>query len=239
MEFEVNRIKWIILGLLIIVIAALTLSVSPDNIRIMIENVSTQAAAYSLLVHFVLLSTIAIGLLIKSTRNRLFTAFIMFLSLSALVASIIFMILPNVIIFALFLVLIVNGHLKGELTFELGHLRKLDLFFGIVGLVFGFWYLHWVDEPVWLTAILYSPLGTINCPTMLTICAFLCLTVSPRSRILEIAVSLITLYFGFFGILILGVYVDVVLIACASYLIFRMYFTHKEEESIVSKGVEM
>jgi hypothetical protein len=88
-------------------------------------------------------------------------------------------------------------------------------------LIFGFWYLHWVESPVWLNALLYSPMGVINCPTMLTICGFLCLTQEPRSVVLETVVALTTLYFGFFGLFRLGALIDAAQIVCALFLIMR------------------
>lgn len=94
--------------------------------------------------------------------------------------------------------------------------------FGILGLVFGFWYLHWVESPVWFNALLYSPLGVVNYPTMVTISGFLCLTRKPLSAMLDAAVAPITVYFGLFGIFRLGAYIDVVLILCGMFLIVRL-----------------
>jgi hypothetical protein len=89
--------------------------------------------------------------------------------------------------------------------------------------------MHWVESPIWLNAFLYFPLGVVNCPTMVTVCGFLCLSQTPRSGILEAAAALITLYFGFFGIFRLGAYVDVALILCGLFLIVRLssYLTYE------------
>lgn len=225
MDLQEYKIKWVILGLLLGVICLLTLSVSPADINIMLSNVVSQVQWYSLLLHIVFLPIIVVGLLVKEKRNQIFSALIAFLALSASVASSLFMILPNIMIFALLFALILNAYRNGELNFEFKHSTKLDLLFGIVGLVFGFWYLHWVADPIWLNALLYSPLGTINCPTLVTICAFLILATPQRSKMLEVSISLITLYFGFFGILLLGAYIDVILIACGLYLLIRIVTT--------------
>jgi hypothetical protein len=82
--------------------------------------------------------------------------------------------------------------------------------------------LHWVEAPVWLNGLIFSTLGAVNCPTMLTVCGFLCLSEEPRSALLEATVALATLYFGFFGLFRLGAYIDVVLIICALFLIVRL-----------------
>jgi len=224
MKLETDQIKWGIIGLLITAIILMTLSVSPDYIRTMLTDVTVQVTVYSLVTHIALLLTLVVGLLIKNIRNQIFTTFIMFISLSGFVASIIFTITPNMIIFGLFAILIANSYLKGELNFDFTTLNRLDIIFGTIGIVFAFWYLHWVEEPIWLNALLYSPLGTVNCPTMLVVCAFLCLSVNSKSKILATTVSLITLYFGFFGIFILNAFIDIILIACSLYLLYKTWF---------------
>jgi hypothetical protein len=217
-----NYIKWIVLGVLLLAIFVLTFMKTPEAIRSMLENISREVRSFSAFVHIFFLVIVALGLLVNKIRNSLFSLFIAFLSLSATIISVKYMIAPNIIIFALFFLLIIHAYLTRHLNFDLKNLAPANLFFGILGLVFGFWYLHWVESPVWLNALLYSPLGAVNCPTMVTICGFLCLSKEPRSALLEAAVGLITLYFGFFGIFRLGAYVDVALIICALFLIMRL-----------------
>jgi uncharacterized membrane protein YhaH (DUF805 family) len=237
-----NRIKWIVLGILLLAIFVLTFMKTPEAITSMLENISKEVKSYSAFVHILFLVVIGLGLLVKKIRNSLFSFFIAFLSLSATIISVKYMIAPNIIIFAMFLALIIHAHLTKNLNFDLKNIEPVNLVFGIIGMVFGFWYLHWVQSPVWLNALLYSPLGAVNCPTMVTICGFLCLSKKPRSAILEAAVALITLYFGFFGIFRLGAYVDVTLIICALFLIVRLgsYLTYENtfgerKEEIESK----
>jgi len=57
---------------------------------------------------------------------------------------------------------------------------------------------------------------------MLAFCGFLCFLKTPGSFFLEFFVASVTLYFGFFGIMRLGAYVDIVLVATAMFLIIRM-----------------
>ena len=235
-----NRIKWIILGFLLLAIFVLTFMKTPEAITSMLESISKEVKSYSAIVHILFLVVVALGLLIEKIRNSLFSLFIAFLSLSATIISVKYVIAPNIIIFAMFLVLIIHAYLAKNLNFDLKNIAPVNLFFGILGLVFGFWYLHWVESPVWLNAFLYSPLGAVNCPTMVTICGFLCLSQKPRSAILEAAVALITLYFGFFGIFRLGAYVDVTLIICALFLIVRLgsYLTYEHTLGERKEGIE-
>lgn len=233
-------IKWIVLGLLLLAIFVLTFMKTPEAITSMLENISKEVKSYSVFVHILFLVIVALGLLIGKIRNSLFSLFIAYLSLSATIISVKYMIAPNIIIFGMFFVLIIHAYLTKNLNFGLKNIAPVNLFFGILGLVFGFWYLHWVESPIWLNALLYSPLGAVNCPTMVTICGFLCLSQKPRSAILEAAVALITLYFGFFGIFRLGACVDVALILCALFLIVRLgsYLTYEQTFGERKEGIE-
>jgi hypothetical protein len=224
-----DKVTWIVLGLLLLAIFVLTFLKTPEAITRMLENVSKETKSYSAFVHLLFLVVIGLGLFIEKMRNSLFSLFIAFLSLSATVISVRYVIAPNVIIFGMFFVLIIHAYLTKKLNFDLKNIGPINLFFGILGLIFGFWYLHWVEDPVWLNAFIYSPLGAVNCPTMVTVCGFLCLSQKPRSAILEATVGLITLYFGFFGIFRLGAYVDVALILCGLFLIVRLssYLTYE------------
>lgn len=194
----------------------------------MLINITSKLTIFFLIVHLLFLAVLLIGFIYKKGRNILFFSFIAFLSLSGLIISIIFVVLPNIIIFMLITVLIVNSYKNKELNFELDKLKPLSVLFGILGLIFGFWYLHWVEDPIWINALFYSPLGGVFCPTMLTICAFLCLTIKPRSNMLEVAAGIITIFFGFFGIFLLEAYIDIILIICASFLLVRAYLTYKD-----------
>jgi hypothetical protein len=226
-----NKIKWIILGIILMAIFTTTMMKTPEEITKTLTRVTSELTLFSAFVHVLFIAVVTAGLLFKNIRNVLFFLFIAFLSLSATIVSIKYMILPNILIFAAIFILIITAYLKKELNFELKETGTINKYFGIVGMIFGFWYLHWVETPIWLNALLYSPLGSINCPTLLTICAFLCLTVKPRSVMLELTAALITLYFGFFGIFRLGAYVDVTLIICALFLIIRL------SSSLTNKGV--
>jgi hypothetical protein len=231
-----SKVKWIVLGVLCLVSFVLTFMKAPEAIASMLEMVAREAKTYATFVHLLFLAALALGLLVRRLRNLLFSLFISFISLSAAVFGVAYVIAPNVILFATFFLLILRAWLNGKLNFALGTAAPVSLFFGVLGLVFGFWYLHWVESPVWLNALFASPLGVVNCPTMVTVCGFLCLSQKPRSALLEAAVGIVTLYFGFFGIFRLGAYVDVVLVLCALFLLMRLIASsrhaHASEESV-------
>ena len=210
-----------IVGLFLILIFAMTFTRPPHEIGINLMNTAAETKSLSLVIHIIFLIVIALGLILKKIRNLMFFLFIAFISLTATVIAVNYRILPNIPLFAIFFILILRAYFLKKLNFDFRRPGLPTLIFGIGALVFGFWYLHWVDDPVWLNAILFSPMGSLNCPTMLTICGFLMLTAPPRSALLESTVAISTLYFGFFGLMRLDAYIDVVLIVCALFLIIR------------------
>ena len=217
-----NKALWIALGLLFLAVFVLSFMRTPEEITRMLETVSRETRSYSTFMHLFFLAVIGLGLAMKRMRNTLFSFFIAYLSFSATGIAVMYAIVPNVVVFGTFFVLILHAWFSKSLNFDFERIAPVGVSFGTLGLVFGFWYLHWVESPVWLNALVSSPLGAVNCPTMVTICGFLCLSRKPRSAKLEAFVSLMTLYFGFFGIFRLGAYVDVALILCALFLIVRL-----------------
>jgi HAMP domain-containing protein len=217
-----NILKWVAIGLLLLAAFAMTMMVPAEQITQNLMKVAGQLKNYALFVHALFLGVVVCGIFLKSYRNRIFGLFMIFVSLSAAIVGIKHMILPNIIIFLLFAILISHALYTHKLHFDLEQAPLVSRILGVVGLCFGFWYLHWVEAPVLLNALLYSPVGIINCPTMLTVCAFLCLSGGSRPVTLDAVVGIVTLYFGFFGVFKLGATVDVVLIACALFVLVRL-----------------
>ena len=155
-----TKIKWIITGIILMAIFVLTMTKTPEEITKILTKVTSDLTLFSAFVHVTFLVIAVVGLLFKKIRNVLFFLFIAFISLSATIFSIIYMILPNIMIFATIFILIVNAFLKKKLNFEFSQIEPVNKFFAIIGMIFGFWYLHWVETPIWLNALLYSPLGS-------------------------------------------------------------------------------
>jgi hypothetical protein len=225
-----KTLDYIIPGLVVLAVVLLSMMRSPEKIAEMLAGISSDLTIFSVFSHVLFLIVIATGLLVKKYRNLGFFSFIAFLSLSAAVISTYYMALTNIIAFGTILVLILYAWHNRELNFEFDEITPVTKFFGVLALVFGFWYLHWVESPVWLNALLYSPLGSVNCPTLITICGFLCLTAKPRSVMLDLVVALFTLFFAVYGILFLGAWVDIVLILCALFLLCRVAFSETHND---------
>lgn len=211
----------ILIGVSLILIISFTWMRTAAEITAMILEATTALKTYYIITHGLFLVILAIGFPIKKIREYVFFGYILFLSLSAFIVSLMFVIVPNIVIFGLFTILIIYAFVNKKINFDLKEVSIIGWIFGITALIFGFWYLHWVDAPVWSNALIYSPLGGINCPTMVAICGFLIIQSKPRSLILDFVVGFVTCYFGFFGVFRLAAYVDVALIICGGFLLIR------------------
>ena len=216
-----EKIGGLISAFLVLLVIIFTFLRTPQQITEMLVEVTSNLQTYFMIIHIIMILTIITGILLPKFRNQIFSSFVLYLSLSATVISTIFVIIPNIILFGLISSLLILALRQKKLNFTFKNLKIFDIIFGIIGILFGFWYLHWVEDPVWLNAILYSPLGGVNCPTLVAISGFICFTKKPRLNVLEITLGAFTLYFGFFGIFRLQAYIDVVLILCGGYLLIR------------------
>ena len=88
-----NKVKWVVLGLLLMVIFIMTMMKSPEEITSMLSNVTDQLRTFSAIAHIIFLVVMVTGLILKKIRGTLFFLFIAFLSLSATVISIKYVIL--------------------------------------------------------------------------------------------------------------------------------------------------
>lgn len=211
----------VLIGVLLILIISFTFMRTAAEITDMILEATSALKIYYIVTHALFLVTLAVGFPLKRIRKYIFFGYILFLSVSAFIVSIIFVIVPNIVIFSLFTNLIIYAFINKKINFDLKEVSIAGWIFGIIALIFGFWYLHWIDDPIWLNALLYSPLGGINCPTMIAVCGFLILQSKPRSHLLDFVIGFITCYFGFFGVFRLAAYVDISLIICGGFLVVR------------------
>ncbi|MCK5097837.1 MAG: hypothetical protein KAR45_07015 [Desulfobacteraceae bacterium] len=217
-----NNYKWVLLSIILGIVFIFTFLKSPDKISIMLHQVTEDTSSLAVIIHGVYVVLVILGLVFKKLRNLMFSVLLLILSGTASVISIKYLIAPNIIIFITFFILTVFALINKELDFDYTQLKPINKIIGFSAIFFGFYYLHWVEEPVFLNALIYSPLGIVNCPTMIAFCGFLCLLKKPGSLSLEFFVASVTIYFGFFGIMRLGAYIDIVLIITGMFLIIRM-----------------
>ena len=231
-----GKVKWWALEGVLVMAFAMTLMREPRAISRMLSVVAGDLAMLALFMHAAFLAVLTAGLLLPNARDRLFGGFMGLLAASAAGVALFYLILPNILLFGLYFALVLHGLWRGELGWDLSKTSAADRVFGLMGLIFGFWYLHWVQSPLMLNALLFSPLGVVNCPTMLTISGFLCLA-DKRPPVLELVSGQVCVYFGLFGIFQLGAYVDVALLACGAYQLVRLAITARRGAALEPSGL--
>ncbi len=219
-----SLITWGFLGLIFVLIVIMTFMRTPEHIINTLTLISSQLKYYFLAMHIVMILLLVTGIVWKRFRNQIFFIMLFLLSLSSTVVSSIYVVIPNIIFFGVITILVLLAFVSKKLKFDLENAKILDWIFSSIGLLFGLWYLHWVDVPIALNALLYSPLGGVNCPTLVMMTALLILAKRPKPNMLSTFVGGLTMYFGFFGMIMIGAYVDIVLILCGMYLVGKNLF---------------
>ena len=217
-----NTYKFLILLFFSVVIFFLTFMKAPNELLQSLYTVALQTKHLALIMHGVFFIFLFIGLSVKRTRRFLFSALLIILSGTALFISLKYKIIPNLLMFGIIFVLSLYAIIKKKISFDISETGVLGKITGFISLVAGFYYLHWVQAPIWKNALLYSPLGIINCPTLVTISGLLIFLKKPGSVFLEFFTGFMTLYFGFFGIMRLSVYIDVALVVSGVYILARV-----------------
>jgi len=179
----------------------------------------------SLVNHLLLILIISGGVFWKKGRNILFALFMIHLSIGVFISAFKHHIPSNYFYFPVVAGLIGYASKTQKMRFDFNALSLQNKIIGSIALLGGFWYLALVESPVWINALIYSPVGVVNCPTMLALCGFLILNSEHRYRFrfLEYFVICGALFFGGLGLLTMHVYFDIILVAVALYMTWRLW----------------
>jgi hypothetical protein len=90
---------------------------------------------------------------------------------------------------------------------------------GILMIGFGSWYPHFVEGGTPLAYLYAAPTGLIPCPTLSLVIGFALLGGGLRSRAWSITLAAVGLFYGLFGVVRLGVSLDIPLILGAAALL--------------------
>lgn len=212
---------YVLVGLLLLAAFAAGLAVPGEFVFQRLERAAKGVLLYSPFVHVIFLAGLVLGYFLPDNRDRLYSGLSLFLSVSATFVAGLYGLIPNLVVFGILSVLFATAFWRRQLRFEGVPAGPFSILLTATGLLFGFWYPHWVDTPSWLNGFLYSPLGSLNCPTLLALCGMAGLTNQQRPLLLELVLALATLYFGAFGLFRLNVYLDVTLVLCGILLLIR------------------
>lgn len=119
------------------------------------------------MVHLLVIAGLVVGSVSRKRRSQILTAVLAILALSAAVVAGMFLPAPNVPIFLVIFALALSALRREEVKSGRKELSKSSRFFGIPVLGFGLHYAHWVDLRVRWYALLYSPIESLNCTTLL------------------------------------------------------------------------
>jgi hypothetical protein len=198
------------------------------NSRILHEKLvqtTNDFKGFSLVNHLLMILIISGGVFWKKEKDILFALFMIQLSIGAFFSAFKHNIPSNYFYFPVVAGLIGYASKTHKMRFDFNALSLQNKIIGSMALMSSFWYLALVDSPVWINALIYSPIGVVNCPTMLALCGFLILNSEHgnRSRFLEYFVICGALFFGGLGLLTMHVYFDVILVAVALYMTWRLW----------------
>lgn len=179
----------------------------------------------SLVNHLLLFLIISGGVFWKKGRDILFALFMIHLSIGVFISAFKHNIPSNYFYFPVVAGLIGYAVKTQKIRFNFNALSIQDRIIGLIALLGGFYYLALVESPIWINALIYSPVGVVNCPTMLALCGFLILNSEQgnRFRLLEYFVICGSLFFGGLGLLTMNVYYDIILVAVALYMTWRLW----------------
>jgi hypothetical protein len=224
------NLGWFIIGVVMIISFIMFLFArTSEQIISDINLITTDLKFYAVITHIIFFTVIILGLIFNKFRTHIFAGFIVFIAVSTTIIAIIYLLIPNILLYLLISILLLYAYAKKEFNWDTINFKGISGIIGIIGLIFGFWYLHWVEEPIWINALFFSPLGIVNCPSLLTICGFLCLNNKEHWSIkLYLVVALSTLVLGLIGIFQLGAYIDIVMIILSIYLLIRLVKLSKE-----------
>jgi hypothetical protein len=97
---------------------------------------------------------------------------------------------------------------------------------GIIMIVFGLVYPHFIETHPVIKCLYASPAGLIPCPTLSILIGFVLLFNGLGSQSLTLICILFGLFYGVFGVLKLAVYIDLFLVFGTLALLVKYIFTH-------------
>lgn len=185
---------------------------SPDSILSDLTLSANQYSLYAVIWHVLFLAFIIALLLKWRPTNRIAGILLTIPILSVAVFSALIKNYFNGIAFFIgfILLLIFAIKLPKEKV-----LIKINFGFivGVLMILFGFVYPHFLENPSFLKYIYSAPVGIVPCPTLIVVIGFTLLFNQFKSRAWPMALSAIGIIYGAMGIIMLGVYLDIALIA--------------------------
>lgn len=97
--------------------------------------------------------------------------------------------------------------------------RRWEFFTGVVLVAFGWLYPHFLEGQSPIVYLYAAPLGLIPCPTLSLVIGFALIAGGLRHEAESLLLAALGIFYGFVGVLWLGVWIDLVLLLGASALV--------------------
>ncbi len=116
---------------------------------------------------------------------------------------------------------------------------SLSMVFGVVLVVFGWVYPHFLETDAWTAYLYAAPLGLVPCSTLSAIVGITLIVKAPDSRPWSVVLSIASLLYGLIGVLLLDVTIDWFLVVGAVLLLTKATMTEvpkKTAQPIVTEA---
>jgi hypothetical protein len=198
--------------------------VNPEAILQYLEMLANNNLTVNLLMHMVVIAALLSLYLAKSFSfaRHLFQGSICLLLLSVTIHAFIFGNIFHALTFGLFtlIALVQLARPKQDIKVNANRIQTvIALFFIIIGL----WYPEFIEKNA-VMLLLFSPVGVIPCPTLLSVLGLLTLTYPSSGKFQYGFAIFMGLIYGVIGIFVLKVYLDITLLILVLYA-FYIYWT--------------
>jgi len=124
------------------------------------------------------------------------------------------------IVFGFLTILAILEFLNPKNDYSMKGAPTINIIIALVAGFLGFWYSHFVEG--YFKALYASPYGVIPCPTLLVILSFFLVFYPYTNRFFHWVLAIVGLFFGFFGLFVLKVRIDLALLALSLYTLYSL-----------------
>ncbi len=207
---------------------------NPASIMNAIKTSANACLALNLVMHLLVIGTLLALFLVPGSRTRryVFDTAILALSVSVATISILGGNPFNMAVFGIIAIISAIELVRGMNQVNVPRLSA-NTIVGFLFVLTGFWYPEFVKASPLLMPVV-SPLGAIPCPMFLVMLGMLTLCIPHVNRLQFVTTAALGLFYGITGVLQLGVYLDLVLLAAALYSFwnFRLVFGKRKQTTV-------
>lgn len=186
-------------------------------------TVDTYPVLLSILHHILLVVVVVLLLIYKEKVKRLVDFYITLVFFSVFLASIAPIVNPFlIVVFGILTLLGIREFINPKMDYSMKDTPTIHIMIALVAGFIGFWYPETHFTKGSFSALYSSPLGVIPCPTLTVVLSLFLLAYPFTNRLFHWILSGVGLFFGFVGLFILGVKIDLALFLLALYSFYSL-----------------